>query len=75
MLHRLERTARLGTNALSWGIGRNELGMLRFELLQLAHQAVVFGVGDLDIVKRVISIIVVPNLVAQCLDFLGDVRH
>ena len=65
----------LRANPLRRRIRRNQLGVLSFEPLQFAHEAIVFGVRYLDIVQRVVPIVVVPNLLAQGFDFLLDVRH
>jgi hypothetical protein len=39
--------------------------MLCLQALQLAHEPVVLGIGNLDIIQRVITVIVVSNLVTQ----------
>jgi hypothetical protein len=48
--------------------------MLRLEPLELVHQLVEIGVGNLGIIQHVIAILVVPNLFAQSFDFLLDGR-
>ncbi len=42
--------------------------MRRLQLLQFAHQRVVFGVTDLRLIEYVVLILVVPQLFAQFLD-------
>ncbi len=42
--------------------------MITLQGLQLAHQAVIFGVGDLGIIEYVVAVIVMANLVTECLD-------
>ena len=46
---------------LGRGIGRRESRVLFFEGLQLAEQAIVFGVRDLRIVEHVVPVIVRPD--------------
>ena len=46
-------------------VGRDEVGMLFFERLQLAHQPVVFRVGNFRIVEDVIAVVVVLDLLTQ----------
>jgi hypothetical protein len=65
MSDRLESAARLGSDALRRRIRCDEFRVLRLELLELTYETVVLGVRDLDVVERVISIVVVSDLVAQ----------
>ena len=58
----------LPADALRGRIGRDQLGMLSFELLQLVHELVELGVGDLRIVEHVVAVFVVPNFIAQRFD-------
>ena len=67
--------AGFSANPLGGRIGRDQLGMLGFELLQLVHQLVEFSVADLRIVKNVIAIFVVPDLVAERFDILRRCSH
>src|SRR5260370_26016706 len=53
----LERRRRLRADALRGAVGGAELGMLDLELLQLAKQAVVLGVGHLRLVEYVVSVV------------------
>ncbi len=67
----LKSGARLAAHALRRRIRRDQLGMLRFERLELIHQLVVAGVGNLRIIQDVVEVIVPVNIVAQALDFLS----
>src|SRR5439155_6138439 len=53
----LERRRRLRADALRGAVGRAELGMVGLELLQLAEQAVVLGVGHLRLVEYVVGVV------------------
>ena len=74
--HLAEALQGLRPHALGGGVGRHELRPAGFELLQLAHEAVVLGIRDLRLVEHVIEIVVVIDLAAQRLhappDILGD---
>ena len=50
--HLLKSFARRAADALRGRIGRGQLGMLGFELLELLHQLVESGVGNFRIVQR-----------------------
>ncbi len=64
-----EAFARLAAHALGGRIGTRQLGMSFLQRLELAHQGVVFRVGDLGRVQHVIQVFVVAQLLAQILDF------
>ena len=49
-----------------------KLGMRFFQRLQLAHHRVVLGVGDFGRVEHVIQMLVMPQFLAQGLNFVGD---
>src|SRR6266850_2560511 len=53
----LERRRGLRADALRGAVGGAELGMFGLELLQLAKQAVVLGVGHLRLVEYVVSVV------------------
>src|SRR2546426_3527896 len=53
----LERRRGLHADALRGAVGGAQLGMLGLELLQLAEQAVVLGVGHLRFVEYVIGVV------------------
>src|SRR5712692_584187 len=53
----LERRRRFRADALRGAVGSAELGMLGLELLQLAKQAVVLGVGQLRLVEYVVGVV------------------
>ena len=48
-------------------------GMLGLKLLQLAHEQVELGVGQLGVVEDVIAVFVMADLVAQFVDLSLDV--
>ena len=68
-----ETFARLAAHALRGRVGGDQFRMLGFELLQLVHQLVEFGVGDLGIVEHVVAVFVVADFLAQGFDFLFGV--
>ena len=70
MRHLDEALARLAADALGGRIRRDQLGMRRLQRLQLAHQRIVFGVGDFGRVQYVVQVLVVAQLLAQSVDFL-----
>ena len=56
--------------------GVEQLGMLGFQIAQLAHQRVVFGVADLGLVQHVVQALVMAQRFAQLFDPGGDfLRH
>src|SRR5439155_383642 len=71
----LERRRGLRADALRRAVGGAERGMLGLELLQLAEQAVVLGVGQLRLVEHVIGVVCAleepPQLGGSC----GRTRH
>ncbi len=74
-----EAFARLAADALGGRVGRDQFRMFGFELLQLNHELVEFGVGDFGIVENVVAVFVMADLVPQCFDLffgpLGRGRH
>ena len=64
----LESVERAPGDALGRGVGRDELGMRRLELAQLAYQRVVCVVADLGVVQLVVAVVVVCDLAPQLLD-------
>ena len=70
-----ESFARLSSNTLSGRIGREQLGMLGLDLLELAHHGVVLGVADFRLVQHVIQMFVMTQRLAQFFDFLFQVRR
>jgi hypothetical protein len=63
-----QRADRLGADALRRRVGRDELGVLGLERLQLAVQRVVLVVADLRVVEDVVAMCVVVELRAQLVD-------
>ena len=63
-----ERGDGLAADALRRRIRRDELRVALFELAQLAHEVVVFGVADLRAVEDVVAVVVVGDEGAQLLD-------
>ena len=62
----------LAAYALRGRVGSDQLRVLGFELLELAHQGVEFGVGDLGGVEAVIEVFVVTDGLAEFLDLVLD---
>ena len=60
-----------GAHSLGGRIGGNELRVLRFECLQLAHEPVELGVRDLGLVEDVIPVVVVLDVLAQAAEARG----
>src|SRR6266567_5898729 len=65
-----EAFARFATDALRRRVCGDQLGLLGLELLELVHQAVEFRVADLRIIEHVIAVLVMPDVLAQRLDFV-----
>jgi hypothetical protein len=65
MAYLLELAHRLGRDALGGRIGRDELGMLLLERLQLVIERVVLVVADLGVVEDVVAVGVVVDRLAQ----------
>jgi hypothetical protein len=64
-------------HALGGAVGRDEVGVLRLEVAQLALEPVVFLVADLGAVERVVEPLVAAYLLAELVDArrgLGVVR-
>ena len=59
-------------DALRWTVGRDQVGVLVFQLLQLLHQLVVFEIADFRSREHVIFTVVFTNLLSKCFDLLGD---
>ena len=59
MRDRCEVARRLGAHALRRRVRRRQVGIRLLQLLQLAEQAVVLGVGDLRRIGDVVEIVVV----------------
>ena len=68
VLHLHEPFARLSADSLRRRIGRDQVRMLRFEILQPAHQRIVLGIGDLRLVQHVIQPLVTLQFFAQAPD-------
>ena len=56
---------RLAADALRGRVGRDELGVVGLEPLELVHERVVFGVGNFGRVEDVVEVLVVAQLMAQ----------
>src|SRR6266542_2576342 len=70
MAHRAESLEWRGADAPRWGIRRDEIGKCRLQFLQTAHQLVVFCVADLRAIENVVPMIMIVELLPQCLDQL-----
>ena len=60
--HLLESLGRLAAHALRGRVGREQLGMRGLHPLQLVHQRVVLGVGDLRRIENVVQVLVTAQL-------------
>ena len=65
--HLLESLGRLAAHALRRRVRRQQLRMLGLDPLQLVHQRVVLGVGDLRRVQHVVKVLVAAQFRAQFL--------
>jgi hypothetical protein len=68
-----EALARRAAHALGRRVGGDQAGMLGLQALQLLHQAVEVGVGDLGGVEHKVEVFVAADLVAQGRDAALDV--
>ena len=67
-----ETFAGLAADALSGRIGSDQFGMFRLDFLQLNHELVELGVGNLGIVEDVVEIFVVADFFPEGVDLLFD---
>ena len=70
-----EPLARLAAHAFGGRIGRRQLRVPRFQVPELAHERVVFGVGDLGLVEHIVQTLVAAELVAELFDFARGIFH
>ena len=59
-------------DALGGGVGGDERGVGLFEGLELAHEGVVLGVGELGLIEDVIEVFVVAEILAELLNFAHE---
>ncbi len=59
-------------NALGGRVGSDERGVGLFEGLELAHESVVLGVGELGLIEDVIEVFVVAEILAELLNFAHE---
>ena len=71
MAHLLEALGGLAADALGGRVGGEQLGMRGLEALELVHQRVVLGVGDLGGVENVVEVLVAAEIGAELLGALG----
>ena len=64
-----ETFARFSTHALGGGIGCDQVRMLSFQGLELAHQSVVVGVAYLGLIQDVVQMFVAAQGIALSFDF------
>ncbi len=62
MSDRGELVEGLGPDALGGGVGRDRVGVLLLQVLELAEELVVLGVADLGRVEDVVAVVVVVEL-------------
>ena len=60
-------------NTLGWRVGCHQFRVFALQILQLPNQAVILGIRNLGIVKYVVTVVVVVNLIAKCLNAILDV--
>ena len=70
VFYRRECLIRAAANGLGWAIASNQVGMSRFESLELMKHGVVLGVADKHRIAFVIGTPVVVDLVDQSVDSL-----
>ena len=76
VFHRNELGRQVAAHPHRRGIGIGELGMLRLEILQFAHERIELEIGDFGRIVDVIPMIVIFQLPAQLLDsFAYSVVH
>jgi hypothetical protein len=68
VLDGLEGGGDAAADALRWGVGADQVGVLGLEPLELVHQRVELGVGELGIVQDVVALFVVADLAAEFVD-------
>ena len=72
VLDLLEPVAQRRADALRGRFGRDQLGVLVLERLELVEEPVELGVGDLRLVEHVVEVEVVVDLLAQVVELLPD---
>jgi len=63
----------LAAHALSGRVGREQLRVRSLDALELIHERVILGVGDLRRVHNVIEVLVTAQFGAQLLSALGRI--
>ena len=71
MAHFAERRGRRAADPLGRRVGRQQLRVLGLQRLQLAEQAIVFGVGNARFVEHVVTVIVGVQFGSQLRDAFG----
>ena len=71
MANFLEALSRLAAYSLGGRVGGEQFGMLGFDPLELVHQRVVLGVGDLRGIEDVVEMLVTAQLGAEFLCAAG----
>jgi len=69
----LEAFGGFAAYALGGGIGRDQLGVRGFDALELVHEGVVLGVGDLGSVEDVIKMLVMAEFGAEFFGAFGGI--
>ena len=67
-----ETFARFAADALGGRVGRDQFGILGLEFLQLFKKFVELEIADLRIVEHVVAVLVVADLLTQCVNFFLD---
>ena len=66
--HCRETLHRFSADPLRRGFGCNQVGKIRLQRLQFAHQAIVLGIGDRGLILNVIAVIVQCNFGSKFAD-------
>ncbi len=69
-----EALPRLPAHPLRGGIRRHQARVPLLQLLEVLHQLVEFGVGDLRVIEHVVAVLVVADLLAELLDLFFNRR-
>ena len=70
-----ETVQRRRAHPLGRRIGRDQLRMLLFEILQFPQQAIVLAVADLRIIEHIVTVVVIIDFVPQAGDAISVVGH
>ncbi len=69
-----ETFLRLAPNTLRGRVGGDQLGMLRFQLLQLTRESIECSIGNFGRILPIVKVLVVADLFAQLFDSVGGLH-